>query len=208
MASRRQFIQSGLALSAASLPAVSALAAQAAPGGASQTLRLERFVVDVRLPQAVELARHAAIRGIPVAETSGDLTEIWRGDFAPRWKQAPMALAGATTRGELFVLETLANDHGMRVVYRGRHDGSKRARARHRLSGPAEVLAGATARAHGFSRGFSWSALAGALAACPVGLTPTARLELETEAVAPGPAGDEPLYTWIIAPRAALTARA
>lgn len=199
MTNRRQFIQSGLALSAASLP-VSALAG-AASTTSSPALRLERFVVDTRVPAAVELATRAATRAIAVAETSGDLTDLWRSDLAARWKRAPMALAGATTRAGLFVLETLANDHGMRVVYRGIHERFARDSARHVLSGPASVLAHAARTEEPL-----WAALCGAMAACPLGRTPAARLELEREAG--GLDGAEPLVTWIIAPRAALTARA
>jgi hypothetical protein len=52
-----------------------------------------------------------------------------------------MALAGVTTRGALFVLETLAADRGMRVLYRGEHGATDPGRAAHRFAGPAELFA-------------------------------------------------------------------
>jgi hypothetical protein len=124
---RRQFLLSGLAASA------SAAALSILPAGAkiSQTpatiatvarsLSLERFIFDNRFAESVEAARVAAARGIPLAETAGDLTSLWYHDLDLRWKRAPMALAGMTTRGNLFVLETFAADRGMRVLSRREH---------------------------------------------------------------------------------------
>lgn len=121
MANRRQFIQSGLALSAIALPGLLPVFPGVPAGGRDRSrsaLRIERFVFDNRFPEAVEAARHAASQGIRVAETSGDMTDLWYDDLDRRWKEAPMRLAGMTTWHGLFVLETLAADRRMRVVYR------------------------------------------------------------------------------------------
>jgi hypothetical protein len=194
VATRRQFIQSGLALSAVPLTGISALSLR---GGETEvaSLRIERFVFDNRFAAAVELARYAAQHDIPLAETSGDLTDLWYNDFDRRWKQAPMALAGMTTRGGLFVLETLAADHRMLVVYRGTHQASQDGGARHVLSGPAPLIARATR--HSTAR--FWERLGQAMNECPPDGRQVAERTLTTSAV--HMAGGEPLFSWLIAPR-------
>ena len=195
MASRRQFIQSGLALSAVSLTGIPAFAPRAGEPHVP-SLRIERFVFDARFAAAVELARHAARHGMPLAETSGDLTDLWYHDFDPRWKQAPMALAGMTTRGGLFVLETLAADHRMLVVYQGAHQVEQDGRVRHVLSGPAPLIARAT---ESQSTSF-WERLAKAVSECPPDGRRVSELTLTTAAECVRE-GEEPLFSWLIAPR-------
>jgi hypothetical protein len=137
--SRREFLQSSLAASAAfvsSLTLWPANAARAAP------LRFERFVFDSRFAAAVQASRLAAARGIALAETAGDLTSLWYHDLDLRWQRAPMTLAGLTTKSALFVLETFAADRGMRVLYRGEHAAVGAGRAPvHTLAGRADLFA-------------------------------------------------------------------
>lgn len=110
-ASRRVFLQATFA-AAAILPSTpSALADEA-------TLQLDRVVVDGRFPEAVALGREIARGRAILSAMSGDLTEIWSKDLRTAWRAAPMTLAGVTTPAGLFVLETLAMDHRMRVVRR------------------------------------------------------------------------------------------
>jgi hypothetical protein len=171
--SRREFLQSGMVVSAAFTGALTLLPADAAHAA---PLRLERFVFDRRFPEAVEAARLAAARGIALAATADDLTSLWYHDLDLRWKRAPMALAGLTTKGALFVLETFAADRGMRVLYRGEHGVVDASRVpKHTLAGRADLFAD---------------------------LMPTALVQ-GTRAVADR---DEPLCSWIIAPRSAVAA--
>ena len=113
MTSRRQFLQSSIAVSGALCGAP--LAARAA-GSEAPRLRLELFVLDRRFPESVAAAKHAAERGVALAATEGDLTSLWYHDLDLRWQAAPMTLAGVTTRGARFVLVTFAEDRGMRVL--------------------------------------------------------------------------------------------
>jgi hypothetical protein len=201
MTNRRRFIQSGLAVSATSWIAASAFSA---PVGAAGTpaVRLDRFVVDTRFAEAVETALHAAYQEIRLAETSGDLTDLWYDDLDLQWKKAPMALAGMTTQSALFVLETLAADRRMRVVYRGEHGVPQGGRVAHVLTGPADLLARATP-APDVS---SWESLLGrAMTQCPAGKPAAATLEWTTPAHAS--TREEPLFSWIIAPRTSVAPR-
>lgn len=118
MANRREFIKSGLVMSGASL-----LPAAPLPLAAAELLipGLECFVFDQRFAAATALAQHAAQQGITLAEIAGDLMPLWYDHLDLRWQQEPMTLAGLTTEKALFVLETLAADRRMAVVYRSAH---------------------------------------------------------------------------------------
>lgn len=197
---RRQFVHAGLALSATTLTLPSILSAS--PGlNTAAPLELERFVVDDRYPEAVETARQLALRGVRVASASGDMTHLWYHDFDLRWKRAPMALAGMTAKSGLFVLETLAADRGMRVVYRGEHTLVGDGRAAHRLCGPRAVIDRITARRDAPI----WGPATGeALTLCPVGKPAAATVELITSAGS-AVTREETLFSWIIAPRATVS---
>ena len=122
MANRRQFIQSSLAFSALSFTdlAIAELTPLKNVVLAANTadFHLQDFVFDKRYEFARDLSLKVAQHGIPLAEMSGDLTELWYHRYSRQWKQAPMTLAGVTANDGLFVLETLAADHGMRVVHK------------------------------------------------------------------------------------------
>jgi hypothetical protein len=118
MTTRREVLRCGLALPALSLAAGS-LPFTASAVGAAETLRLERFVYDVRFAESAAMGEHAARRGISPAPIADDLMRIWYDDLDLRWREQPMALAGITMAEALFVLETFALDRGMHVVYRG-----------------------------------------------------------------------------------------
>jgi hypothetical protein len=117
MTSRRQFIHAGLAVSAASLAIPQALQARPATAGAS-ALPVELFIYDDRFVEAIEAARVATASDLRVASTRHVLQALWYDELDLSWKRAPMTLTGMTTPHGLFVLETLAQDRGMRVLQR------------------------------------------------------------------------------------------
>jgi hypothetical protein len=208
-------LQSSFAASAAFAGALSALSSRAERVVAESDgtsgpapLRLERFIYDERFAEAAAAARRAAAHGAALAATTGDVTSLWYDDLDLRWRRAPMTLGGVTTRGALFVLETLAADRGMRVLYRGEHDVASRDGVTHALAGPESVL-GAIARSNE-----SWPlALGRALAACATSTAPGSgagfgrfswRSPADTAGAAPNGPRAEPLHSWIIAPRSAV----
>lgn len=197
MTSRREVLQCGLALPGLSLAAIS-LPLPAAAAGAAETLRLERFVYDVRFAESAAMGEHAARSGIAPAPIADDLMRIWYDDLDLHWRQQPMALAGITMAEALFVLETFALDRDMRVVYRGEHSVVEQGRMAHQLAGPTVLLEAVQPLPT------EWAApLCAALALCPLGKPPSGTAEYVTK-----PAGlslrDVPLQSWIIAPRAAV----
>jgi hypothetical protein len=116
MTNRRQFMQCSVAVT---MSVSMASAALAAAGSAKRAaLWPERFVFDNRFAPARQMAQRMARQGILLGECSGDLTDLWYNHLDLQWRKSPMILAGMTTREGLFVLETLAADHRMRVVQR------------------------------------------------------------------------------------------
>jgi hypothetical protein len=124
MASRREFLQAGLA---ASLLPVAASAAGSAAEASNPPLPYYKVIVDERFPASVAYGKEWKTRGAAVYAIRGDITDLWFHDLDHRWKQqGPAAIAGLTAHGPLFCLERLAWDHGMRVVSRveqGAQDG-------------------------------------------------------------------------------------
>lgn len=78
-------------------------------------------VFDRRFEPARRFADAIRPFGLEPRAIDGDVTRLWFEELHPRWTVEPAPLAGLTARGALFCLERLAWDHGMRVVYHGRH---------------------------------------------------------------------------------------
>lgn len=199
MTNRRQFVQSGIALSAG-FAAPFALSARAGESDfrLGACLPLQRFLFDRRFAEAVETAQYAALDGVIATETSGDLTDLWVGCLDREWRHDTAALAGVTTRGALFVLATLAADRGMRVVYRGEHDVPCNGYAAHSIVGPSAVVSFAPDAS---DAGLWGPVLGAAMTQCPIGRTEAVRIELVTPDTRSASVRSEPLVSWIIAPR-------
>ena len=188
-----------LLLAFAALPPSMAVARALA--AAPETLKLERFVFDVRFAESGAIAEHVGHLGVALSPVADDLMTLWYDDLDLKWRKAPMALAGVTLEDALFVLETFALDRGMHVVYRGQHSLVENGRITHRLAGPAALIERLRPLPENWER-----ALAKALTECPLGAVETTRAELVT----PGAAlslRDMPLYSWIIAPRTVVATR-
>lgn len=80
----------------------------AAPDG------LDAMLVDTRFSGALSVADAP----VPVLKFAGDVTRVWFDDLDMRWRQPGFVLGGITGSDALFVLETLAQHRGRRVVTR------------------------------------------------------------------------------------------
>ena len=198
MIDRRRVMQSMLAVPAAAWAAHVLAPFDVAVAGEPATLALDQFVFDARFAEASDVAEAIGRLGVPLAPFAGDLSELWYRDLDLRWKQAPMALGGVTTQEGLFVLETLALDRGMRVVFRGEHGLARDGTVRHTLEGPGMLLEHVSP----MPADSTWpSVLASAMTRCPLGRPDVGKIELVTE-VHGISLRDVPLFSWIIAPRA------
>jgi hypothetical protein len=132
--SRRRFMTSGIAVSAAaSLAAVPSVSRSTSSDPLGLKLPLNLALFDTRFPAAHAFARALAIRGVTLAPFDGDVTPVWFEQLDPVWRRYPLTVAGLTTEGALFCLEQLAWDNGMRVAYRGVHTASPEGGTKHVL---------------------------------------------------------------------------
>ena len=198
MTNRRDVLRAGAALPAVSLVG---LPFNGAFGAAGQSLALERFVFDVRFAESGAIAEHVKRLGTRLSPVADDLMTLWYDELDLAWREKPMALAGVTLADALFVLETFALDRGMHVVYRGEHGLVENGRITHHLAGPAPLIELLSPLPTDWER-----ALAKAITECPLGAPQTARAEL-VSAGRELSLRDVPLYSWIIAPRAAVATR-
>jgi hypothetical protein len=115
MASRREFLQAGLA---ASLLPVAASAGESTSEAPNPPVSFYKVIFDERFPASVAFGDKWKGRGPVVHAICGDITDLWFHDLDRQWKKRPVPIAGLTAHGPLFCLERLAWDHGMRVVSR------------------------------------------------------------------------------------------
>jgi hypothetical protein len=200
MTSRRRFLQIGLAASALPI-AGNVFAGATAPTVAGPTfarLALFKVLFDGELAAGRAFGEEAARRGASVyAIQKGDVTDFWFNDLDLRWRDQPVAIAGMTKHGPLFIFEQLARDRGLRVVFRAEHVAAGTDSILHRITGP-EASLGAAAALPG--AGGDWSSsMAGLVTQCAADCRDKVSHTLVTPAQAPG---NDTLYSWVIAPRA------
>jgi hypothetical protein len=195
--SRRAFIHASAAASSVSLVAGSLGAWPAASGaGASGRIDFYKVVFDRDHPAAVAFGHAARSAGLAAQAIGRDVTALWYDDLYHRWRQGPVAVAGMTPIPVAFCLQVLAQDVGMRVVFRAEHAPTQDGRLAHRLTGPKSVLD----RAGLLGTAVNWPLGAARLVGdCPLDFSAKSMLAL-TSVSARGFAFREPLASWVIAP--------
>lgn len=202
MASRREFLQLGMAALALPISVHPPFSATPPMKPASDTsVGLYKAVFDERFSESVAFAEEVRALGKPVVHgIKGDITDLWFHELHARWKREPVAVAGLTGHGAVFCLERLAWDHRMRVVYRGEHQRLPGGRMQHLLSGPPSMLSDAESLT---SSGAEWPKLIARLVTrCPLARPSTTKATI-VSAATPRTANPDPLISWVIAPRTA-----
>jgi hypothetical protein len=115
---RRQVVAAGLAASAL---AVTRAGYAMSSDAILAKYSVGRVLVDERFEEAKRLAKGAVNRGIEVVALPRDVLVLWHKLLLPSLTREAQALAGVTTQRGLFLLQTLAADHRLRVVYRAEH---------------------------------------------------------------------------------------
>jgi hypothetical protein len=190
---RRQFLQTAAVLSAAPLAGRAAFA----PGHASTALAA--VVVDSRYCEARDFGARAALLGAPLRAIEADITDLWQHELLGRWKASPAAVAGLTERPALFLLERLAWDYGLRVVFEAEHASAGQGVAAHRVVRTADPRLALELEA----AGSNWTSI---LADALVAGTDAAARDFRPTSTGLAARLDAPtttLYSWIIAPRTA-----
>lgn len=195
MASRREFLQMGVAALALPISAHAALSPSLLDGEPAAT-PLYKVVFDERFSSSRAFAEEAERLGVSVHGIKGDMTDLWYHDLYARWKKGPAAIAGLTAHGPIFCLERLAWDQRMRVVFRADHRYRADGSIEHALSGPASMLRQAAA----LSIDTDWSSqIASLVTRCPASRSQSSQSNVI------GPTlkhADDPehLISWVIAP--------
>jgi hypothetical protein len=120
MPSRREFLQTGAAVSAAAMNGLLVPAAMGA--GAARSSVAQIVVYDDRYPQAREMAATVAAHGAALRPIErGDVTRFWYDELDLLWRKSPVAIAGITQFGPMFALERLGADRGLQLALRSEH---------------------------------------------------------------------------------------
>jgi hypothetical protein len=196
MASRREFLQMGVAALTLPIAAGGSLSSSISLSNGESSIPLYKMVFDERFAASRAFAKEAERWGVPIHGIKGDMTDLWYHDLYARWKEGPVAIAGMTAHGAIFCLERLAWDQRMRVVFRADHrflhDGS----IEHALSGPASMLR----RAVMLSSERNWAEeIAGIVTRCPASRPQPSLANVIGPTVKHADDPDH-LISWLIAP--------
>jgi hypothetical protein len=198
MTTRRDFLTTTITVPVALGIGAKALAAPSGPHSAARRLPIDQVIVDESFAASVEVAALAQQQQLSVSTIHGDVTAVWYHGLAPRWRDGPMTIAGLTSAGTLFVLERLAWEAGLRVVYRAEHWQIDERTMRHEVTGPIAM------RSRGQrlpSAPGAWSRAAAAVLLS--GEHAAERFAAETTRPFlnnPGPATELEGISWVIAP--------
>src|SRR5690242_11241420 len=132
MTSRREFIQHGVALSAAPFVLGPTLGVTAP----MRRMRPALVVFDHQYVESRLFASVLAARDFPTHGIVGDVTSLWYYDLYHRWAAGPSPIVGLTGASSLFCLEQLAWKVERRVVFRAEHYQLGNQQVEHRVTGP------------------------------------------------------------------------
>lgn len=196
MASRREFLQMGVAALTLPIAAHGSVSSASLLSDRESSVSVYKMIFDERFPSSRAFRDEAQRLGLAVHGIKADMTDLWYHDLYARWKEGPAAIAGMTAHGAIFCLERLAWDERMRVIFRADHrflpDGS----VEHALSGPNQMLR----QAARLNAETDWAAkMAGIVTRCPASRSQSSL----TNVIGPATKhADDPehLISWLIAP--------
>jgi hypothetical protein len=232
MTNRREFLQAGVAATALPLAVGGMLQPPTAAADTSiPRVPIYKAVFDERYAEGRAFGEQVARNGVAAhAFADGDITSFWYDELDLLWRETPVAIAGLTQFGPMFVLERLGRERGLRTVLRVEHRPEAAGVLRHIMSGPAQTL-GLVSRLS--SEGMAWHAVMGcAIAGCHADCSVLAQETLVTKGAKPAIGGgtlsctrangperiihyymtdanregrdlplDGPLFSWVIAPK-------
>lgn len=205
MASRREFLQFGIAASALPITGAGGLSSDLLTSNEPARTPLYKVVFDERFPDSVAFGIEMKRLGVPAHGINGDITDFWLRDLDPRWKRGPVAIAGLTAHGPVFCLERLSWDHHLRVVFSAEHRSLGDGRIEHTISGPDIMLRHAAELVAG---GPNWGTLiARVVTHCPPDRSQISKTTIITPLATATDDEQEPLMSWVIAPVDGVTRR-
>jgi hypothetical protein len=205
MTTRREFLQGTMAASGIALAGTTSASTFSGLAVLSRDafapLQLGGIVFDTSIAHSVAFGSRANHLGLQTFPIEGDITNLWTRHLMGQWREQPVPLAGLTEAMPLFLLERFGWDHGLRVAFRAEHRPQDGGVLVHQLEGPPDMLIAFQSLAVG--RLEFGSCMADAVASCPQTAHTTTTAMFTTPAVARESRQTLPLYSWVIAPRAA-----
>jgi hypothetical protein len=190
MTNRRDFLQTGAAVSAL---AMNGLLPAHAVGAAAASSKppLHEVLYDDRYAEGRLFAATTRQHGVPArALDDGDPTGLWHGGIDLQWRAAAAVVGGITQDGPLLVLQQLARDCGMRMALRVAHRPNADGTLAHLITAPRETIM--AARTLGAAR-LEWPALFAILACrCAAAVGPPETFVLATPGARPALRMDRP----------------
>ncbi|MNF76181.1 hypothetical protein D3C85_782580 [compost metagenome] len=103
-------------------------------------VKLKAIVSDARFSASNSFGSHAKVLGVPLLVSSGDITKLWLKHLDPLWREGTASVMGLTTQEQLFCLERLAWDRGMKVLLRIEHNAAVEGRIAHSIVAPPSLI--------------------------------------------------------------------
>lgn len=194
---RRTLLKAGLASSFIPLIANRGLAAafDSRPGSKPSVC-----ISDSRYHASTAFGTAASGLGIVNLANRGDITAIWSRHLDPLWREGRSTVIGMTTTAQLFCLERLAWDRGLKVILQIEHKHDAHKGIVHSISAPLDL---AEQIADVVTVGMKWpEGLASILGSCASAdlCRPSPLRQTPSKGYL-----DEDLVSWIIAPAAQLS---
>jgi hypothetical protein len=189
---RRSVLKAGLATSLIPLLGFSGFAKAF---DLQNRIQLKAILSDRRFPISSAFGLQAAAMGIPHLISNGDITAVWLKHLDPLWREGKASVMGLTTLDQLFCLERLAWDRGMKVLIRVEHRDVGLGDIAHKIEAPP-LLAEKSALA--VQSGSFWPReLATLLGSCSH--SQFSDMCANREVTSKGKLGEQ-LVSWVIAP--------
>ena len=142
MTNRRDFLRTGISVTALPLTANALLSPDSAfTRTKGESVAIHKAIFDDRYAESQVFAETLGRFSVPLcAIENGDITSLWYDELDLLWREKPAAIAGSTQFGPLFALERLANERGMRIALCAEHQARADGTVAHVLTGPAETM--------------------------------------------------------------------
>ena len=101
---------------------------------------ISRAIFDDRFEDSLAFASELSSRDVIISNISGDIAKLWYQDLQISLRQKVAPIAGLTERTDLFCLEELARDVGMKMFFRVDHLIDTYGSVQHLALGPTSLV--------------------------------------------------------------------
>jgi hypothetical protein len=143
MTNRRQFLRTGVSMSALPLTVQSLFSPNAAFAHIeSSSVTIYKAIFDDRYSETRSCAEVMSRIGIPTRTLNeGHVTDLWYDERKLLLRERRAAVVGMTQFGPMLVFEQLGREHRMRLALRVEHQARDDGTIAHAMRGPAQTIA-------------------------------------------------------------------